>query len=300
MVAGAEPLVHAQLGWRDGEGGVEAVEAVAAGAGPGSPRRDGGGQAGAAGRLSRWYQAVRTTTGRLAAPLSEADATVQSMPDASPAKWHLAHTTWFFEAMVLGPHRPGFRPHHPGYHRLFNSYYESLGERHPRPQRGLLTRPSLAEIQVYRRVIDEQLLALLDDEPGAEVLALIELGCHHEQQHQELLLTDILHLFAQNPLRPAYRSGAAQIGSRAAAPLRFVGFDGGLVEIGHEGPGFAFDCEGPRHRVVVEPFGLADRLVSNGEWLDFIEDGGYEQPLLWLSEGWARVSAEGWQAPGGS
>ena len=140
MVAGAEPLVHAQLGWRDGEGGVEAVEAVAAGAGPGSPRRDGGGQAGAAGRLSRWYQAVRTTTGRLAAPLSEADATVQSMPDASPAKWHLAHTTWFFEAMVLRPHRPGFRPHHPGYHRLFNSYYESLGERHPRPQRGLLTR----------------------------------------------------------------------------------------------------------------------------------------------------------------
>lgn len=268
--------------------------------GDGDPTEVGRTAAAEPGRLLQLYRTVRDATTALAAPLSEADATVQSMPDASPGKWHLAHTTWFFEAMVLVPYLPGYRPHHPDYHRLFNSYYESLGERHPRPQRGLLTRPSLAEIREYRRVVDARMIDLLARGPASwpdeGALALIELGCHHEQQHQELLLTDILHLFAQNPLRPAYRPETGAGASRSTAapapasepestPLRFAGFDGGIVEIGHAGPGFAFDCEGPRHRVIVEPFVLAERPVSNADWLAFIEDGGYRQPLLWLSEG---------------
>lgn len=255
-------------------------------------------------RLLALFDTVRAMTGQLVRPLSEADATVQSMPDASPAKWHLAHTTWFFETMVLVPHRRGYRPPHPEYRQLFNSYYESLGERHPRPQRGLLTRPTLADVLAYRATVEDEVRALLHAAPGPEALALIELGCHHEQQHQELILTDILHLFAQNPLRPAYRPSAGTSTSRSLPlpsplplPLSFVGFEGGVTAVGHDGAGFAFDCEGPRHQVVIEPFALANRPVTNAEWLEFIDNGGYRQPLLWLSEGWARVCAEGWQAP---
>lgn len=260
-------------------------------------------------RLRSHFDRVRAQTARLAEPLSEADATVQSMPDASPAKWHLAHTSWFFEAMVLEPYRHGYRSAHPAYRRLFNSYYESLGERHPRPQRGLLTRPSLDDVLAYRARIEQEVRALLEQSPPVDALALIELGCHHEQQHQELLLTDILHLFAQNPLRPAY-SGDDPLPTAAVplpasrpvplsrpVPMRFVGFDGGVVPVGHEGSAFAFDCEGPRHQVVLEPFALANRPVTNREWLEFIDDGGYRQPLLWLSDGWARVVADDWQAP---
>ncbi len=262
--------------------------------------------------LADLFAGTRAASVDLASTLTEADATAQSMPDASPAKWHLAHTTWFFEAMVLAPHVPGYRAFHPDYHRLFNSYYESLGERHPRPQRGLLTRPSLAEVLSYRQYVDAALAKVLDASSSGlepEALALVELGCHHEQQHQELLLTDILHLFAQNPLRPAWRerpgaapravagSFAGPLAGPPAGPLAYEHVAGGIFEIGHDGAGFAFDAEGPAHRVLLEPFHLATRTVTNREWMDFIADGGYRQPLLWLSDGWAEVQRAGWQSP---
>ncbi len=248
--------------------------------------------------LERLYGAVRQASGTLVAPLSDADATVQSMPDASPAKWHLAHTTWFFETMVLAPHVPGYRVFDPRYNFLFNSYYESIGARHARPRRGLLTRPTLPEVYAYRAYVDDAMAGLLATSVPPEVAALIELGCHHEQQHQELLLTDILHLFAQNPLRPAYKEPRGHtLEGETSAPPCYVAHDGGLAEIGRDGLGFAFDCEGPRHRVFVAPFRLADRPVTNAEWIEFIRDGGYDDPLLWLSDGWARRGAEGWRAP---
>jgi ergothioneine biosynthesis protein EgtB len=249
-------------------------------------------------QLARFYQEVRAATSRLAAPLSDADATVQSMPDASPAKWHLAHATWFFESMVLVPHVPGYRPFDPGFNFLFNSYYESVGARHPRPSRGMLTRPSLQTVYRYRAHVDEAIAHLLDTAPADSVAELIELGCHHEQQHQELLLTDILHLFAQNPLRPVYKAPEPlPVDARNPAPVSHACFGGGLVSMGHSGEGFAFDCEGPRHKVFMEPYRLANRPVTNREWLDFISDGGYRNPLLWLSAGWARVLADSWTAP---
>ncbi len=250
------------------------------------------------GELHALYREVRDTTTRLAAPLSDADATVQSMPDASPAKWHLAHTTWFFETMVAGPHLPGYRRFNDAYHYLFNSYYESLGDRQPRPRRGMLSRPSLDEVLAYRRHVDEAIERYLSGQPSVDAARLLELGCHHEQQHQELLLTDILHLFAQNPLRPSYRAPAPlAVQDRALPSPSSLTFDGGVVEIGHSGAGFAFDCEGPRHRVWLEPYRMADRLVTNREWMDFIADGGYRNPLLWLSSGWTHVQEEGWNAP---
>jgi ergothioneine biosynthesis protein EgtB len=248
--------------------------------------------------LELFYREVRRTSMRLGEPLSDADATVQSMPDASPAKWHLAHTTWFFEAMVLSPHVKGYRPFDDRFTFLFNSYYETLGARQPRPRRGMVTRPALDEVYAYRAHVDEAVANLLGSQPTREVAELIELGCHHEQQHQELLLTDILHLFAQNPVRPAYRDLApVSVETAVVRPLSFTDFEGGIVEIGHRGAGFAFDSEGPRHRVLTEPFRLADRLVTNAEWMEFIEDGGYTKPLLWLSEGWASVVAEDWSRP---
>jgi ergothioneine biosynthesis protein EgtB len=241
---------------------------------------------------------VRRTSLQLVAGLSDADATVQSMPDASPAKWHLAHTSWFFEAMLLAPSLPGYRVFDPRFQHLFNSYYETLGSRHPRPRRGLLTRPSLDVVLTYRRHVDDALAHFLRAGPDADALALVELGCHHEQQHQELLLTDLLHLFAQNPLQPAYKAPEPlPVAATPAGNSNDLSFAGGLVEIGHDGRGFAFDCEGPRHRVWLEPFLLADRLVTNGEWMRFVDDGGYRDPLLWLSDGWARVNADGWSAP---
>lgn len=252
----------------------------------------------AQGSLIARYREVRGLTEALAAPLSEADLTVQSMDDASPGKWHLAHTTWFFEEFLLAPKQPGYQCFSADYRYLFNSYYEAVGPRHPRPRRGLLTRPPLSDIRAYRQAVDEAMVRLLEDGVAPATAALVELGLHHEQQHQELMLTDILHLFAQNPLRPSYASGYCQDApdASAAAPA-WCEFEGGKVEIGYEGDGFAFDCEGPRHAVLLQPYALASRPVANREWLDFMADGGYRQAALWLSDGWARVQAEGWNSP---
>jgi dimethylhistidine N-methyltransferase len=252
----------------------------------------------AADSVGNLYRSVRAASRMLAADLSDADATAQSMTDASPAKWHLAHATWFFETMVLVAHLPGYRPFDDRFGFLFNSYYESLGDRHPRPSRGLLTRPSLDEVNAYREHVDAGIGRLLARVPSAEVMNLIELGCHHEQQHQELLLTDILHLFAQNPLRPAFKAPEPlPVDARSRDAVEYLRFEGGVAAIGHSGTGFAFDCEGPRHRVILEPYRLATRQVTNGEWLEFVLDGGYANPLLWLSEGWNAVQAGNWVAP---
>ncbi len=247
--------------------------------------------------LAEAYARVRHDSATLAAPLSDADATVQSMADASPAKWHLAHVTWFFETMVLKPNLPGYRTFDDSFNYLFNSYYESVGERQPRPRRGMITRPHLDRVLAYRAHVDAAAAQLLAGDPSPDVLDLIELGLNHEQQHQELLLTDILHLFAQNPLKPAYRDPTPLPVAQGPGTARMLGFDGGIVEIGHNGDGFAYDCEGPRHRALLEPFRIADRCITNGEWIEFIRDGGYRDPLLWLSDGWATILAEGWSAP---
>ena len=243
------------------------------------------------------YRAIRAETERLAAPLSPEDQCVQSMPDASPAKWHRAHTTWFFECFVLARHLPGYRPYNPDYNFLFNSYYDAVGERHARDRRGLLTRPSAEEIADYRHYVDRAMSGLLDSGDPAEALrALVELGLQHEQQHQELLLTDVLHLFAQNPLLPAYapfRSGRAEV----RANTGFLSFDGDIAEIGKSGSGFAFDNEMPRHEVLLAPFRLKNRLVTNGEWLAFMADGGYRTPKHWLADGWKCAREAGWRAP---
>jgi len=244
--------------------------------------------------LAARYDRVRARSLALAAPLSPEDAGAQSMPDASPVKWHLAHTTWFFETFLLIP-RAGAAPVDPAYVYLFNSYYEAVGPRHERPKRGLLTRPSLAEVLEYRRLVDA---AMRDWLPAAapDALDLLELGLNHEEQHQELILTDVKHLLAQNPTLPAYAAPSAGVRGEAP-PLRWIAHDGGLVEIGHGGPGFAFDNEGPRHKVWLEPFEIASRPVTAGEYLAFIADGGYRTAAHWLSDGWAAVKAEGWEAP---
>jgi ergothioneine biosynthesis protein EgtB len=251
-------------------------------------------------RLRERYADVRAATSGLAAPLSAEDQLVQSMPDASPTKWHLAHTTWFFETFVLSRFVPAYRVVSEQYAYLFNSYYEAVGPRQPRPRRGAMTRPSLDEVRAYRDAIDERMDAFLDAPPGGgDALDRIELGLHHEQQHQELILTDIHHALWSNPLRPAYRPdlrGAIPGTATAPAP-EWVSHPGGLVEIGHAGPGFSFDNEGPRHRVFLEPFQLARRAITAGEYLRFIEDGGYRRAELWLSDGWAAVQEHGWTAP---
>ena len=241
------------------------------------------------------YAEVRAHTERLAANLSPEDQCVQSMPDASPAKWHRAHTTWFFEQFVLGPFAPGYQVFDADFCYLFNSYYEAVGARHPRPMRGLLTRPTAAAIGAYRAHVDTAMSRSLAAAPD-DIAALAELGLQHEQQHQELLITDMLHAFAQNPLAPAILPGW-QAPDHAPGPTRFVTHPGGLVWIGHAGDGFCFDNEMPRHRVFLQPYGLASRLVRNAEWLDFIADDGYRTPALWMSEGWARVQADAWSAP---
>lgn len=241
------------------------------------------------------YREVRARTAAIARPLSDADATVQSMPDASPAKWHLAHTSWFFEAFVLRDHVAGYRAFDDRFAFLFNSYYEGEGARQPRDRRGLLTRPDLATVRAYRAHIDDALDAALP-QLGDRARQLVDLGLHHEEQHQELLLTDILHLFAQNPLEPAYAAGASA-GEPAGAAMGWIDHPGGIVSIGDDGERFAFDCEGPAHRVLLAPFRLADRLVTNGEWQAFIDDGGYATPSLWLSDGWAWVCRDGIEAP---
>jgi ergothioneine biosynthesis protein EgtB len=250
--------------------------------------------------LRERYREVRAATAFLAAPLSPEDQLVQSMPDASPTKWHLAHTTWFFETFVLSQAQPGYRPVDARYAYLFNSYYEAVGPRQPRPRRGALTRPSLDEVRAYRDAIDERMDALLARAPeDGDLLDRIELGLQHEQQHQELILTDIHHALWSNPLRPAYRPRSRpRDGAAAAVPaLEWTSHPGGLVEIGHEGPEFAFDNERPRHRTFLEPFRLARRAVTAGDYLRFVEDGAYRRPDLWLSDGWAAVQEHGWAAP---
>ena len=239
----------------------------------------------------------------LAAPLSDEDQTVQPMDDASPTKWHLAHTTWFYESFILKPNLPDYREFSADFEYCFNSYYESKGERQPRGRRGLLTRPSAAQVRAYRAHVDEALTRLFTQgfvDVGPDPLAvLIELGINHEQQHQELLLTDILNLFAANPLRPAYRDPVPKAEPVAgAADAEFIAFDGGIRAIGYDGAGFSYDNEGPRHDVLLYPYRLANRCVTNGEWLAFMEAGGYGEPLVWLADGWASVKAQGWQAPG--
>lgn len=247
--------------------------------------------------LLRAYREVRAATQALSAPLQCEDFVAQSMPDASPTKWHLAHTTWFFEEFVLKPFAKGYRAFNPAFGYLFNSYYEAVGPRHSRPHRGLLTRPTVRETFVYRRHVDEHIIALLENnDVSGQILERITLGLHHEQQHQELILTDIKHLFSQNPLLPAYTSSTPKP-VREAPAMRFIAFDGGLIETGHSGDGFCFDNELPRHRTYIQPFELANRLVTNGEFREFIRDGGYTRPQLWLSDGWATVQREGWQRP---
>lgn len=241
------------------------------------------------------YRAVRTHTEVLAAALSAEDACAQSMPDASPAKWHLAHTSWFFETFVLERFEPGFVPHAAAYRVLFNSYYNAVGDKHPRPERGLLTRPSLDEVKAYRGAIDRRVLALLPRLP-AQALSPVELGLHHEQQHQELLLTDVLHLFSCNPLKPAYRA-AQTPPSVPASPLQWHALEEGVVQIGHGGHGFAFDNESPRHTVFLQACEIASRLVTNAEYAGFIEAGGYREPGLWLSDGWDWVRARSREHP---
>ena len=248
--------------------------------------------------LTQRFAATRRLSLDLVAPLSDADASAQSMPDASPAKWHLAHTTWFFETFILRDHVPGYRAFDDRYAYLFNSYYEAEGPRHARPQRGLLTRPSLDDICIWRAHVDTAVQTALPDLPPAAHI-LIELGIQHEQQHQELLLTDLKHLFAQNPLGPAVWKAETAIASEVAqfSAMKWIEGAAGIAAVGHGGDGFSFDCEGPRHDTLLAPHALASRPVSNGEWQQFIDDGGYHTPSLWLSDGWAWVQAEGIDAP---
>ncbi|HQQ69336.1 MAG TPA: ergothioneine biosynthesis protein EgtB [Alicycliphilus sp.] len=236
---------------------------------------------------ARRYAAVRAVTEALVQPLSPEDCCVQSMPDASPAKWHLAHTSWFFETFILEHHERPWRAFDPAFRVLFNSYYQGVGRQHPRPERGLLTRPSLATVLAYRADVDARMRHLLQQADWApELRALLELGLQHEQQHQELLLTDIKHLLWCNPLWPAYRDMPAAPGDAAATPGGWQRFEGGLVQMGHEGAGFAFDNELPRHSVYLQPYALATRLVTNADYLAFMVDDGYHDPALWLAEGW--------------
>ena len=248
--------------------------------------------------LAADFQRVRAFTTSLCDGLELEDYVVQSMPDVSPTKWHLAHTSWFFETFVLSPHLQGYRSIDPAYQFLFNSYYVQAGERHCRAQRGYISRPTVREVFAYRAHVDEHMMTLLADAAALplEVSALVELGLHHEQQHQELMLTDIKHVFSVNPLRPVYRN-AAQTAPSAPAQLCWHGFDAGVHHIGHDGAAFCYDNELARHRQFIEPFEIASRLVTNGEYLEFMEDGGYRRPELWLSAGWDAVQQNAWSEP---
>ncbi len=247
------------------------------------------------GRVEK-FRRVRQATVALCAPLSAEDLMVQSMPDASPGKWHLAHTTWFFEQFVLGRNR-AYRPVDASWHYLFNSYYQSVGPMHARPRRGLLSRPTLEQVIDYRRQVDDRVCEALSRDPEPELGALIELGLEHEQQHQELLLTDIKHALWCNPMQPVYAAAEPAIHAEAPVAPAFIDGAEGVVEIGHARDSFAYDNETPRHRVLLHPHALANRLVTNGEYLAFVHEGGYREPSLWLSDGWATVQGEGWQRP---
>jgi ergothioneine biosynthesis protein EgtB len=248
------------------------------------------------------FQAVRDHTEVLAAPLSAEDQTVQSMPDASPTKWHRAHTTWFFETFVLAPHEAGYAPFDAGFDYLFNSYYEQVGERHPRAERGLITRPGSDLVAQYRSNVDERVVALLESVDDPELLALVELGAHHEQQHQELLLMDIKHVLSLHPAGAAYRAGEPVADVAVDTPVDWIHHAGGICEVGRvagsdAGNGFGFDNESPRHEALLQPFRFADRLVNCGEWLNFMADDGYHRAELWMSDGWHHRQAQGWESP---
>jgi ergothioneine biosynthesis protein EgtB len=247
------------------------------------------------GTTAQRYQSVRALTEVIAEPLTAEDQTIQSMPDASPTKWHRAHTTWFFETFLLAPNVAGYQNYTDRYGYLFNSYYEAVGPRHARPARGMITRPGVAQITDYRRYVDDAVLRLLE-RARPNVAEFVELGLHHEQQHQELILTDIKHAFSLNPLQPIYAE-ATQKSDRETPPTNWLSFEGGIHSIGHHGKDFAFDNEGPAHDELVRSFRIMDRPVSVGEYLDFIADNGYGSPEFWLSDGWAIVRAAQWEAP---
>lgn len=246
------------------------------------------------------YEAVRQFTQKLCEPLETEDYVIQSMPDASPIRWHLAHTTWFFETFVLKPFATHFHPSNPAFEYLFNSYYNGIGEQFPRAKRGLLTRPTVAEVFEYRRAVDRKIETLLveaSNDQADEISTLVELGLHHEQQHQELMLTDLKHMLAQNPLFPAYHSGVETFANDSANDLTWHTTDGGICQIGHSNDQFAYDNETPRHDVLLHDFQLADRLTTNGEYLEFIEAGGYQRPEFWLSLGWNTIQNDQWVSP---
>jgi len=245
------------------------------------------------------YRAVREMSSQLCAPLTVEDHSLQAMPDASPAKWHLAHTTWFFETFLLSAHLPGYQPVNPAFRSLFNSYYNAVGDRPLRALRHVLSRPTLDEVRAYRAQVDGAMGRLLSQELPRDVRDLLALGINHEQQHQELILTDVKYGLAANPLRPAYRKGnpARAQSSVPAPPMRWQAFPEGVYSIGFDGEGFCFDNEGPRHNVYLAPFRLASRLVTNGEYMEFINDKGYDSPALWLSDGWDTIRANQWSAP---
>jgi ergothioneine biosynthesis protein EgtB len=249
--------------------------------------------------LQHRYSAIRAKSLALASPLSDEDCAIQSMPDASPVKWHLAHTSWFFETFILEAHAPRYHVFDSAFRMLFNSYYNAVGDKHPRPHRGLLSRPSRADVVMYRTHVDAAMHALLRrlDSHSADVAALVELGLNHEQQHQELILTDVLHMLSRNPLQPAYLAADAAAPVHPAPQTAWIEFPAALVEIGSAGDTFAFDNELPRHRIYQHAYALANRPVNNGEFLAFIADGGYRRPELWLSEGWEWVNAQGIDAP---
>ncbi|MCM2370471.1 ergothioneine biosynthesis protein EgtB [Aporhodopirellula aestuarii] len=244
------------------------------------------------------YRRVRELSMRIAAPLSAEDCAIQSMPDASPTRWHLAHTTWFFETFLL-KERPGFAPFNPSFERLFNSYYNSVGQPFPRNRRGQISRPGLNETIDYRRHVDDAVTELLSEsELSPSQLSVLELGLNHEQQHQELMFTDVKHALASNPLHPIYAEDPFDSTTAPkASPLRWRSSDETIVEVGHDGNGFAYDNEGPRHRELIHPHQMASRCVTNREYLEFIHDGGYRQPEYWLSLGWDAVNQHGWEAP---
>ncbi len=242
------------------------------------------------------YRAVRQATERISAPLSPEDQMVQSMADASPTKWHLAHTTWFFETFILCEQMPGYRPFDEDFRSLYNSYYKQLGSHPNRATRGTFSRPSHERVMQYRRHVDEYMAKLLATDSAAKVAELVTLGLNHEQQHQELIVTDIKHAFYTNPLRPTYAQQIASLGADIA-PMNWRSYEGGIVDVGHSGESFAFDNELPRHDVLLRPFGLSSRLVTNAEYLEFMEDGAYRRPELWLSDGWDTILAQQWEAP---
>lgn len=245
------------------------------------------------------FQSLRQHSKNLAESLSDADATVQSMADASPAKWHLAHTTWFFEEFIVAPARGDQARFDDQFQYLFNSYYDGIGPRHARPMRGMLTRPTLEHVLEYRQHVEDHVLNIIES-GNHDICALLTLGIAHEEQHQELLLTDILHLFSQNPIKPAFRSSEPVRHQPSQDGTSWAGFDGGIVRVGADtknSDDFAFDCEGPRHDVLLQPYALARRAITNQQWIEFIEDGGYREPRFWLSDGSARCQEDGWEAP---